>query len=220
MTLSSRPSAGLLHTLGARGRGRGGHGAYRPGRQHWHFTVLLDGKRIGVHDFTVTPHGDCDRCRHRGAFQGQSGLHLPLSIRPPGSRGLARRLPGTDHQPDPRQRQASAVQGELQADAFEVHGSRGAATLPACVKTFAYWDQRFLTEPRLLNSQTGEFQAVTLSRAMEPRTSWSGGQMVPAQRYSLRGPKLEIDCGTPNQADWVGLESKLESGRTLRYEIQ
>ncbi len=47
---------------------------------------------------------------------------------------------------------------------FAVLGERGAATLPACVRTFAYWDQRFLTEPRLLNSQTGELQSVTLSR--------------------------------------------------------
>jgi hypothetical protein len=192
--------------------------APEPGR-HWHFTVLLDGKRIGVHDFTVTVHAAQTDVVTEAHFKVKAAFislyqydHEDHEVWQGSC--LARISSQTRDNGKP-----SAVQGELQGDSFQVQGSRGAATLPACVKTFAYWNQRFLTESRLLNSQTGEFQAVTLTPDAT-QNLMVRGQMVPTQRYSLRGPKLDIELWYTESGDWVGLESKLESGRTLRYEIQ
>ena len=186
---------------------------------NWHFSVLLDGKRIGVHDFVVTHQAD--------ETEVVTEAHLKVKV-------AFLSLYQYDHQDHEIWRggclvrisshtrdngKAFAVQGDLKADAFQVQGSRGAATLPVCVKTFAYWNQRFLTEPRLLNSQTGEFQPVTLAPDGS-QTLTVRGRMIAARRYSLRGPKLDIELWYSEAGDWIALESKLESGRTLRYEIQ
>ena len=185
----------------------------------WHFTVLLDGKRIGEHDFTVARHGDETAVDTEAHFKVKAAFisfyqydHRDHEV---WRNGCLARI--TSHTRD--NGKSFAVQGELKGDAFAVQGSRGAATLPACVKTFAYWDQSFLTEPRLLNSQTGEFQSVTLNREATQDVT-VGGQTIPAQRYSLRAPKLDIGLWYSAAGKWVALESKLESGRILRYEIQ
>jgi hypothetical protein len=100
-----------------------------------------------------------------------------------------------------------------------VQSAHGAASLPAWASTFAYWDQRFLTEQRLLNSQTGEYQPVTPTREGIEILK-VGGQAIPAQRYSLRAPKRAITLWYSAACHWAALESKLESGRKLRYEFQ
>jgi hypothetical protein len=185
----------------------------------WHFTVLLDGKRIGEHDFAVTSHGDESDIDTEAHFKVKAAFlslyqydHQDQEV---WRDGCLTRI--SSHTRD--NGKSFAVQGELHGDAFDVHGSRGAATLPACVQTFAYWNQRYLTEPRLLNSQTGEFQSVTLTRDGTQGIRVRG-QMIPAQRYSLHARKLDIAVWYSVSGDWVALESRLASGRILRYEIQ
>jgi hypothetical protein len=185
----------------------------------WHFTVLLDGKRIGEHDFTIARHGDETDVDTEAHFKVKAAF---ISFYQYDHRDhevwrndcLARITSRTRDNG-----KSFAVQGGLKGDAFEVEGARGAATLPGCVKTFAYWDQHLLTEPRLLNSQTGEYQPVTLNRDGTQSVK-VGGRTIAAQRYSLRAPKLDIDLWYSEAGEWVALESKLESGRILRYEIQ
>jgi hypothetical protein len=185
----------------------------------WHFAVLLDGKRIGVHDFIVTRHADETEVVTAAHFRVKAAFlslyqydHQDHEV---WHGGCLTRITSQTHDNG----KPFAVQGELQGDTFRVQGSRGAATLPGCVKTFAYWDQRYLTEPRLLNSQTGEFQSVTLTPD-GPENLKVRGRVIPARRYSLRGPKLDVELWYAQSGDWVALESKLASGRTLRYEIQ
>jgi hypothetical protein len=188
-----------------------------PGK--WHFTVLLDGKRIGAHDFAVERHGEETDVVTEAHFRVKAAFislyqydHQDHEV---WHNGCLARL--SSHTRD--NGKSFTVQGDLKGDAFEVQGSRGAATLPACISTFAYWDQRFLTERRLLNSQTGEFQPVILMRD-GPQSVTVRGQTIPAQRYSLHAPKLDIELWYSDSGDWIALESKLASGRTLRYEIQ
>ncbi len=97
--------------------------------------------------------------------------------------------------------------------------ARAVATLPACVKSFAYWDESFVTESRLLNSQTGEFESVNLTR-QGVETLQVSGRSLAAKHYSLRTGHLGIDLWYSNQGEWLALESHLENGRTLRYEIE
>jgi Family of unknown function (DUF6134) len=194
-------------------------GTADPPSRSWHFTVLLDGKRIGEHDFAIAPQGAESAIDTEAHFRVKAAFislyqydHQDHEV---WRDGCLVRL--NSHTRD--NGKSFAVQGRLQAQAFEVHGARGATTLPACVQTFAYWDQRLLTGSRLLNSQTGEFQPVILTpdgmQVVRVR-----GRMIPAQRYSLRAPKLDIQLWYAGSGDWVALESRLESGRILRYEIQ
>jgi len=46
--------------------------------------------------------------------------------------------------------------------AAKARGIAERATLPDCIMTFAYWNPRFLDQPRLLNAQNGEYLDVTV----------------------------------------------------------
>ncbi len=185
----------------------------------WHFAVLLDGKRVGEHQFVVARHGDeliVDTVAHLKV----KALFIPLY--------------GYDHQDHETWRHGClaaissethdngrtlTVRGSLQGAVLEVRGSHGSESIPGCVKTFAYWDPAFLTDPRLLNSQTGEYQSVVVSRTGIENIR-SGGQPVTADHYQLRAAHLSIDLWYSTSGDWLALESKLDNGRTLRYEAE
>lgn len=187
--------------------------------RHWHFAVLLDGKRIGEHDFSVVRHSDEVDVTIEAHFKVKA-LFIPLYGYDHEDREVWRGgcLARIDSRTDDNGRK-SAVHGVLMGNVFEVASLQRQAALPACVKTFAYWDQSFLTESRLLNSQTGEYQSVNLTRhGLE--SIRVGGHAIEAQHYSLGTERFGIDLWYSNAGDWVALESKLENGRTLRYESQ
>jgi Family of unknown function (DUF6134) len=172
----------------------------------WHFSVLLDGKPIGEHDFAVVPQGDEVIVDTRAHFQVKAAF-IPLYHYDHQDHEVWRNgcLLAINARTDDNGR-ILTVQGALQGAVFRLQGSHGALSLPACIKTFAYWDQSLLNEPRLLNSQTGEFQSVMLIH--------DG-----AQHCSLRAPKLDIQLWYSDAGEWLALESRLESGKRLRYEI-
>jgi hypothetical protein len=60
----------------------------------------------------------------------------------------------------------SAVQVDQQGERVSVVSSRGREALDGCVMSFAYWNPEILRQTRLLNSQTGQYEAVTIA-AME-----------------------------------------------------
>ena len=187
--------------------------------QNWHFVVSLDGKRIGEHDFIVARNGDnvdVDIHAHfkvRAAFIPLYGYdHRDHEV---WNHGCLTRMDSQTNDDGKR----LTVHGSVERAGFEVHGPHGEAMLPACVESFAYWDKSFLTQARLLNSQTGEYESVYLTRH-GVETIQVGGQSLAAEHYSLRAPHFGIDLWYSREGEWVALESHLESGRTLRYEIE
>jgi hypothetical protein len=91
----------------------------------------------------------------------------------------------------------------------EAHGS--------CEMTFAYWNPAILAARQLLNPQTGELTAVSV-RALGEEPFPVRGRAVTARRHRIEGRDLSIDLWYADDA-WVGLESRLAGGRTLRYEL-
>jgi hypothetical protein len=172
----------------------------------WHFTALLDGKLIGTHDFVVGRQGD--------DVTVDSAAHFKVAVAFITAYVYEHRDHEVWHGGCLAQISSQTndnghkvfVEGTLEGDAFELRSPRGMTRLPACVRTFAYWDEHLMSDPRLLNAQTGEYQAVSLTS-------------VGAERYALRGHKLAIDLWYSAAGDWTALESKLDSGRTLRYEL-
>ncbi len=185
----------------------------------WHFAVLLDGKHIGEHDFVLTRHGDEDVIDIVAHFKVGVAF-IPLYAYDHQNHEVWRNgcVVSVSSKTNDNGHQ-EFVEGAEQDQGFKVRSARGALTLPACVRTFAYWDKSLLAQPPLLNTQTGEFQAATLSAA-GVQSVMVAGRPLAAMRYALRGAHLAIDVWYSDAGDWVALESKLESGRTLRYEIQ
>jgi hypothetical protein len=203
----------LLHATAAMAGGAGTVSS------HWHFKVLLDGKRVGEHDFVLTHEDD------EVVIDDVAHFKVTVALIP---------VYAYDHQNHEEWRNGCLatiashtndngrkvfVQGVMKGDAFEIEDSRGTRTLSGCVHTFAYWDQEALMAPRLLNAQTGENQAVTLTRVGMQSVSVAG-HSIAATRFALRAAHLSIDVWYSDSGQWVALESRFEGGRTLRYEIQ
>ena len=100
-----------------------------------------------------------------------------------------------------------------------VSTARGNATLEGCVMSFAYWNPDILRQSRLLNVQTGEYQAVKVAVIGDENIAVRGAQ-VAAKRYRITGPKNPIDLWYSADSDWLGLESTIAGGRRLRYRIK
>lgn len=110
-----------------------------------------------------------------------------------------------------------AVNGERQDDYFEVRASGEGARLPECVMSFAYWDPRFLEQPRLLNSQSGEYVPITVSEPVSDERIVRG-ETEPARRYHLTAGDIDLQLWYSLDERWLALESRVR-GRTLRYEL-
>jgi hypothetical protein len=90
-----------------------------------------------------------------------------------------------------------------------------------CLMSFAYWDQRFLRQQRLLNTQTGELIAVEIQSLGESERKIAN-RTVPVKGFRVLAAPQNVDIKVfYHSADgrWVALESVLENGRLLRYAL-
>jgi hypothetical protein len=194
-------------------------GAADAGVGNWHFTALLDGQRIGEHDFSVVQQGDEQVVETVAHFKVRTAFvtvydydHHDHEVWRQGClASLNSRTDDNGH--------ALAVHAERVSSGVVVQGAKGATALPDCVRTFAYWDPAILKQTRLLNSETGDYQPVSVTPEGPARVSVRGSA-VSAQRYSLTAPGLALQLWYSSTGEWLALESKVKGGRTLRYEIQ
>ncbi len=90
-----------------------------------------------------------------------------------------------------------------------------------CMMSFAYWDQRFLQQKRLLDPQTGELMPVEIQALGESQREIAD-RALPVKGFRLVAEPRNVDIKVfYHSADgrWVALESVLENGRTLRYTL-
>jgi hypothetical protein len=189
-----------------------------PAAHRWHFTVLLDGKPIGWQEWSLS--GDpADAEVQVQADLRVTMLHIPFYTYQ--HTDYERWRGGCLSQIDSRTSDNGhefIVHGQLSEDAFHVHGPQGPAALQGCIKTFAYWDPATLSEHRLLNSQTGVYEAVTVSHPGQESLK-VGQQKVRAEHYTLTGGKYTIELWYSARGEWLALQTTAD-GRTVRYEMR
>jgi len=182
------------------------------------FRVLLDGKPIGQHRFSATASaGDSSertmvseatfavrflgmtvyRYQHRAVEHWRGDCLVALSA-------------DTDDNGQ-RTRVSARAQGErFEVSAPAPQDERG------CVMSFAYWNPALLAQQRLLNAQTGRIEPVRVS-ALGDDTLTVGERTVRASGWRISGPAQPIDVWYSPQGDWLGLDTRVEGGRTLSY---
>ena len=168
----------------------------------WDFRVYLDGEPIGRHRFTADSQGAELRLASRAKFE-VTFLRVPVY--------------SYEHRADERWRGGCLAALEART---VVNGTVQEARLPrhdGCLKSFAYWDPAILAETRLVNAQTGEITAVTVT-FVGNETRAVRGRPTDTRRHRLAGARLSIDLWYAG-GDWVALESATEGGRLLRYEL-
>ncbi len=184
----------------------------------WDFRVLLDGREIGRHRFTLAGAGEGVVLRSEAQFDvrvlfisAYRYVHEAVERWQDGClQSLASRTETNGER--------IAVNAQSQGGRLAVTGPAGIDLHDGCVMSFAYWDPRILQAERLLNSQTGELVPVQVTpRGQE--TVLVRGQLRPASRHRISGPDLSIDLWYAD-GRWVALEALAEGGRRLRYELQ
>jgi hypothetical protein len=186
--------------------------------RRWHFKVLLDGRPIGEHDFTVSGARGSEQVETNARFSVRAWfvpvygyVHQDTEFWRDGCLvRMQARTSENGHE--------SQVMGSLSNSGFEVHGPQGTSVLPPCVSSFAYWDRARLRAARLLNAQSGEYEPVTLTAQGVERIQ-SQGRRIDAERYSLAATNFTIRLWYSSDGQWLALESRTAEGRSLRYEM-
>ena len=189
-----------------------------PPAGEWNFRALLDGKPIGQHRFSLSAQGDERRLVSDASFAvkflGLTAYRYRHKVTEQW-RGdcLAALNATTDDDGKP-----SSVRADRQGDALRVTGPAGVERLPGCVFSFAYWNPSLQKQTQLLNSQTGKFESVQVSRLGDGLLDVRG-KSVPAVHWRITGPEAPIDIWYSPEGDWLGLDSIVAGGRKLSYRL-
>ena len=111
------------------------------------------------------------------------------------------------------------VNGSFRNGQLQVQTQAGNWIGEGCIKTFAYWNAEWIKGERLLNSQTGEHQPVSILAVGEETITV---QRVPTRAIHRRivTDKFAVDLWYTLNGRWVALQSTTKKGDTLRYTLQ
>jgi hypothetical protein len=183
----------------------------------WQFKVFLDDKAIGEHAFTVRQQGNQEIIETNAQFDVKVLFFNAFSYRHENTEiwqdGCLKKIEAATQ----INGKALQVVGERANDRFLLEAESGQQELKACVSTFAYWDMDFLSQPELLNSQTGELAPVEVRTLGTEAYTW-GDQTVDANAYELVVDERPIKLWYDRAGRWLGLETEVAGGRALRYE--
>lgn len=184
----------------------------------WQFDVALDGKPIGTHTFELQQDGAKQVLTTEASFDVRFLFITAFRYRHENTEiwnnGC---LSSIDASTDNNGEQFD-VRGKLSERNFELRSGGGPATLPRCVQTFAYWNPAILESEKLLNSQTGAYEDVTVT--LEGREQVAvAGEPVEALRYRLSAQAGDITLWySSSDNTWLGLEAPAKGGRKIRYQ--
>lgn len=184
----------------------------------WSFRVFLDDRPIGSHDFEVARFGDESVLTTRAEFEVRFLFITAFRYQHENVetwRGNCLRdiRAQTDNNGE-----SLEVEGMAEGEQFRLVANDAATELPGCVKTFAYWNPAILESERLLNSQTGEYEAVEVEFEGKEQLRISG-KTIAANRYAMttKGGKIRLWYSATDER-WLALEAPAKGGRLIRYE--
>jgi hypothetical protein len=188
----------------------------------WRFTVLLDGKPIGRHVFHLEDAANGERVlRSDAEFSVELfGITVYRYRHAARERWRESCLVALQARTDDDER-VLQVQGERRGDAFVVDpgGAATGTTLPGCAMSFAYWHPALRSQTRLVNPQTGQVEAVTVT-ALAPTPIDVRGRRVEVEGFRIAGAGGPIDVWTSAQGAWIGLDAAVGGGRRLSYRLR
>ncbi len=183
----------------------------------WNFRVLLDGREIGQHRYTLSVKDGERELRSEARFDVRllflSAYRYDHQAVERWDGDCLRTLVARTNDNGRRE----SVDAAERDGRLVVNRPKQRSEHPGCVMSFAYWNPRILDERQLLNSQTGELLPVTVT-ALGEETVAVRGQRLAAQRHRIIGKELQIDLWYAG-GRWVALEAPAAGGRNLRYEL-
>ncbi len=200
--------------------------------QQWNFQVFLDDKPIGHHHYTLRASGVSGEGGVGGAERElKTEARFDVKVLFINAyrymhdanerwRGncLARLTARTDDNGE-HSEVAAEQQGERVTVSSTAATVRGRDSADGCLMTYAYWNADILRQTRLLNTQTGKIETVNIAALGEDKITVRGVP-VAAQRYRIGGGKYAIELWYGADKAWLALQTTLDSGRKLRYQLK
>lgn len=188
-------------------------------QQSWNFKVLLDDKPIGYHQVRIDRQANRKAVHTKAEFDVRF-MFIPVysyihDTRETWENGcLVNITSTTDDNGDDFFINSKPVNQRLALETQD-----GISSYDGCVRTFAYWDIEMLQSTHLLNTQTGKYQAVTITDMGTGKVNLENSE-VEARRFKLICEDMTIDLWYTNDMHWLALESTTASGAVLRYVPQ
>ena len=186
------------------------------GSRSWNFRVMLDDTPIGYHKVKIN-RVDNRKTVHTQANFDVRILFIPVYSYEHETRELWENncVVDIDSKTDDNGDAyfISTLESEQQ---LAIETQDGETALDGCVRTFAYWDVKLLDSERLLNTQTGEYEPVSVTDMGADLLSVDD-QQIEARRFRLVASDAVIDLWYSKDMHWLALESETESGAVLRY---
>lgn len=204
----------LLLGAGATGAAAASSAAERS----WQFSVMLDGSPIGYHHFELMPRENGLEVRSEASFDVRFLFINAFRYRHT-NRELwdGECLRGIESSTRQNGREF-ALSGERVSAGLRIEANGKSDRLDGCVMSFAYWNPRFLEQPRLLNPQTGEYLSVDVQPLGREELTVRGEAVV-ASAYQIKARNVDITVYYSDEDEWLGLESVAKGGRIIRYVL-
>lgn len=217
MTSRFRIAVALLGFL--MGLGSASQQAWSASSQTYDFKVFLGKDEIGRQRFDVSSEGDRTQVRVDAQFTVKF-LYITVytyrhtNVETWEGTCLREIRAETDDNGD-----SFFVNGIFRNGQLQVQTQAGNWIGEGCIKTFAYWNPEWIKGERLLNSQTGEHQPVSILAVGEETIPVRG---VPTRTTHRRivTDKFAVDLWYTVDGRWVALQSTTKKGDTLRYMLQ
>ncbi|WHZ10643.1 MAG: hypothetical protein OJF60_001082 [Burkholderiaceae bacterium] len=198
--------------------------------KQWDFTVLLDGRIVGTHRFTLAEGtGDApgrntltSEARFDVKLLGLTVYRYRFDDREQWDGNcLASIFANTDDNG-----RLTEVVGRQTDGGFSIEVKPAVAkTAPragpdarTCLMSFAYWNPALKTQQRLLNPATGRVQAVSFAPLPATEIEVHKEQTL-ARGLRIDGLAHPIDVWYVGD-EWVGLNTAVDGGRQLSYRLQ
>ena len=178
--------------------------------KEWIFNVTVDGNPIGMHRFKRTFRDEKTVIESEAKFDVKILFVNILKYRHRNTEVWENGCLSEIESATRSNRKAFKVAGRRNEGSFSINTLDKAAIHQGCLYTFAYWNPDFPLQDRLLNSQTGEMEEVTIVKLDTESDSLTG--------YVINAKGGPIKVWYADET-WIGLESTLKNGRTLEYQI-
>jgi len=193
--------------------------AWSASSQSYDFKVFLGKDEIGRQRFDVSSEGDRTQVRVDAQFKVKFLYITVYTYRHTNVETWERTCLREIHAETDDNGDSFFVNGIFLNGQLQVQTQAGNWIGEGCIKTFAYWNPEWIMGERLLNSQTGEHQPVSILAVGEETITVQG---VPTRAIHRRivTDKFAVDLWYTLNGRWVALQSTTKKGDTLRYTLQ
>ena len=185
-------------------------------QKRWDFQVFLEDKPIGYHQFSLQDNIVQSTAEFNIKFLFFNAYQYKHHNREVWESGCLREIQSETVDNG----EQYSVDGYVDNNQFYLSTRVDRTELDGCVRSFAYWDPQLIDAPKLLNTQTGEYQQAILEHAGSTEFTRDSGMTITATRYVLRVAESEIELWYGPDNDWLALNSRIKGGRKLRYVRQ